>query len=205
MKMCNNSKSNTYGRIAELLSIILDPRVLIAPIAIAVSFHNSDNLIVSVGWVLLLLLFTVFPIIGLIAIQTKRKIYTDNQVSNASQRNIIYLIGICGIVVDLSIMVIYSGPKPLIAMVVAMLFSGFVAAILNRRIKVSVHTGAVAGAVVSLISSWGSLFLPLLIFVPLVGWTRITLHRHTISEVIIGGIIGLTITASAFYFLNRFY
>jgi membrane-associated phospholipid phosphatase len=199
--MGNNAKINYLERIAKLISSILDPRILIIPIAIAIAFYNSDNPIASIGWVLLLLLFTAFPVVSWITVQTKRRVFADNQVPIASQRNILYIIGICGIVVDLCIMIIFSGPKHLIAMVVAMLFSGLVAAILNRKIKISVHTGAMAGAVVSLIASWGNRFLPLLIFIPLIGWTRITLHRHSISEVIIGGIIGLTITSSAFYVL----
>lgn len=196
-------KGSSHEHIAKFLSIILDPRALISPVAFAVSFRNSDNVVVSVGWVLLLLLFTALPITGLIAFQTKKGVYTDNQVPDASQRNIIYIIGVIGIVIDLSIMIIYSGPKYLIAMVVAMLLSGLAAAIINRRTKISVHTGTIAGAVVSIIASWGALFLPLLLFIPLIGWSRITLHRHTISEVIIGGILGLTITSITFYTLIR--
>lgn len=203
--MSNNAKPHVLECIAERISLIFDPRILVVPTVILVAFHNSDNLIVSVGWVLLFLLSTTLPVVGLIIVQTKRGIFLDDQVSNAPQRNILYLFGICGIVVDLFIMIIYSGPKYLIAMVVAMLFSGLIAAIVNRRIKVSVHTGAMAGAVVSLIASWGNYFLPLLFLVPLIGWARITLHRHTFSETIIGGFIGLTITSSVYYIFIRFH
>ena len=61
--MRNNAKPNFLKKFAEWLSLIFDPGILIVPIAFVVTFHNSDNLIGSAGWVLLLLLSTALPIV----------------------------------------------------------------------------------------------------------------------------------------------
>ena len=202
--MSNNTEANFTEQIAKLISLILDPRVLIAPTAIAVSLKASKSVIISLTWVLLLFLLTAFPIICIIFFKTKKGVFTDNQVSNKIQRNNLYLISFIGIAVTLLIMILNKGPKYLITMLVAMFFSSLFAGILNKIIKVSVHMGAYVGAVVSLIASWGIKVLPLLLFIPLVGWSRIVLRRHTLTEVIIGGTIGLTITSLTFLLLLPF-
>jgi membrane-associated phospholipid phosphatase len=61
--------------------------------------------------------------------------------------------------------------------------------------KVSVHTTAMSGPLVALTYSFGSWVLPFFLLVPLVGVSRVVLHRHTVGQVIVGGLLGLVLTA----------
>jgi membrane-associated phospholipid phosphatase len=56
--------------------------------------------------------------------------------------------------------------------------------------KISVHSAGMAG-VATLAASWlGGLQVLALTFVILVGWSRIRLGRHTVGQVVAGGILG---------------
>ncbi len=61
--------------------------------------------------------------------------------------------------------------------------------------KVSVHTTAMSALLVALTYSFGPWVLPFFLLVSLVGISRVVLNRHTVSQVIIGGLLGLVLTA----------
>jgi membrane-associated phospholipid phosphatase len=48
---------------------------------------------------------------------------------------------------------------------------------------------------VALTYSFGPWVLPFFVFVSLVGISRVVLNRHTVSQVIVGGLLGLVLTA----------
>lgn len=61
--------------------------------------------------------------------------------------------------------------------------------------KVSVHTTAMSALLVALTYSFGPWVLPFFLLVSLVGISRVVLNRHTVSQVIVGGLLGLVLTA----------
>ena len=61
--------------------------------------------------------------------------------------------------------------------------------------KVSIHTTAISGPLTALMYKFGSIIIPFLILIPLVGVSRLILKRHTIMQVIVGAAIGVFLTA----------
>jgi membrane-associated phospholipid phosphatase len=70
-----------------------------------------------------------------------------------------------------------------------------VVALITYWWKVSVHTTAIAGPLAALLFQFGAILSPLLLLVPLVGWSRVFLQRHTLTQVIVGAAIGLGLTS----------
>jgi membrane-associated phospholipid phosphatase len=68
--------------------------------------------------------------------------------------------------------------------------------LITRWWKVSVHTTAAGGPLVPLLLQFGLIAAPLLLIVPLVGWSRVALGRHTVAQVLVGAAIGLGLTAA---------
>lgn len=56
--------------------------------------------------------------------------------------------------------------------------------------KISIHSTAVSGAAVLAYYFASSVMLPLLLCVPLIGWSRIYLKRHTPAQVLAGAMLG---------------
>lgn len=66
---------------------------------------------------------------------------------------------------------------------------------ITRHWKISIHTAAVAGALVALTYHFGVSVLPFYLLIPLVGVSRVKMQRHDYAEVIAGSLVGLVLTA----------
>lgn len=73
------------------------------------------------------------------------------------------------------------------------------AALLNRWIKTSLHVAFAAFAAAVLLVLNRPAGLAVLAFVPVLGWARLTMHRHSLPEVLagalVGGLVGILATA----------
>ncbi len=190
------------SRLAELISRWIDPRYLVGPVVLVAALRGTASLIEAAGWTLLTLATAVLPLLAFIAVQTRQSAFADDQVPEQHLRNQVYLVGNACLLVCLLILALLRAPRSLVTLLLAMLTSNAVATGLNLRWKVSVHTGAVAGAAVSLLAMAGPLALPLLVLIPLVGWTRVALRRHTLGQVIAGGMIGGGVTMLVFWVMS---
>lgn len=190
------------NRLAELISCWIDPRYLVGPVVLVAALRDTASLIEAAGWTLLTLATAVLPLLAFIALQTRRGAFADDQVPEQHLRNQVYLVGNACLLVCLLILMLLRAPRSLVTLLLAMLTSSAIATGLNLRWKVSVHTGSVAGAVVSLLALVGPSALPTLVLIPLVGWTRVALRRHTLGQVIAGGLIGGSATALVFWLIS---
>ena len=64
--------------------------------------------------------------------------------------------------------------------------------------KVSVHTTGIAGPLVALTFGFGTVVYPFYTLIVLVGLSRVVLKRHTVMQVLAGGLMGLSLTALQF-------
>lgn len=69
--------------------------------------------------------------------------------------------------------------------------------------KVSIHATGVGGAVVSWAFLFGASAFPWFALVPIVGFSRVVLRKHTTAQVIVGSLIGLCLTAVQLRYLLR--
>jgi len=190
------------SRLAERISRWIDPRYLVGPVVLVAALRGTASLVEAVGLTLLTLAIAVLPLLAFITLQTKREAFADDQVPKQHLRNQVYLVGNACLLVCLLILVLWRAPRSLVTLLLAMLTSNATATGLNLRWKVSVHTGSVAGAAVSLLALVGPPALPLLVLIPLVGWTRVALRRHTLGQVIAGGLTGGSATALVFWLMS---
>jgi membrane-associated phospholipid phosphatase len=72
--------------------------------------------------------------------------------------------------------------------------------LITRRWRISIHTTAIGGPLVALTYQFGWGILPLYILIPIVGISRVKLHRHTALQVIAGGGLGVAISIVQIYY-----
>jgi hypothetical protein len=75
--------------------------------------------------------------------------------------------------------------------VVAVIAMLCVAGIANRWIKLSLHMASLAFAGVTLLSLWPPAGIAALLALPLLGWSRLWMARHSLPEVLGGSALGL--------------
>lgn len=185
-------------KLAKSISLIIDPKHLVAPVVLVAASVGTQNWGETIIWTLITLGISILPLLILITIQTKRGVFIDQEVPGQSQRNQVYWFGNLSLFLCILLLLYFSAPWTLITLLVAMNITGVIGSLFNLRWKVSVHTGATTGAVISLFALIGNWAVPTLILIPMIGWARVSLGRHTLLEVIVGACIGGTITALVF-------
>jgi hypothetical protein len=174
--------------LARFISIAGHPFVLL-PLAVGyvvsqrLSFEDALHTMgVLLGWFVLFGTYVV--------IQVKRGVWTDVDVSKQEHRPHMYLLAVPLGVASVLVMWWRGYPAPvLIGMgsAAAMMAAG---AIINRWIKVSLHSAFAVYAVMIPVPVLGPPGLMLLAIPLAVAWARVAMGRHTRAEVLLGLVFG---------------
>jgi hypothetical protein len=142
--------------------------------------------------------------ISIIVVATKKRVFTDLDVSKREQRPLLNLIG--GFVLALYVISLYILKAPLILYVasIGIAFGVIVFTLVNRRIKASFHVGAITALILPVAVSYGYYYLLLLLLIPLLVWARLKTKRHTVKEIIAGGSVAGFLSLS-FYYITRYF
>ncbi len=189
---------STRRNFARLISLVIHP-VAFPIVTLALLLYSATASIAQTGrWLLLALALTSLPITALVVFQVARGSWTDLDVSVRRQRYLLYPFGLLCLT---SLAVVYIWLKaPLVA--VAATISSVAAnvgdAAINFRYKVSAHAtsaAACAALLVHVIPALGVLAAGAAL---LVGWSRVTLGRHTAGQVILGMGVGVASVVATF-------
>jgi membrane-associated phospholipid phosphatase len=68
--------------------------------------------------------------------------------------------------------------------------------------KISGHAAAVSSAAAIFVLMLGPAWLPLLVLIPAVGWSRVILRAHTLAQVVAGSLFGGLVMAGLWVILR---
>lgn len=193
-------------RWARVVSDVLSPPVIWAVLAVPIAIQDAAALDTQLGrsqrvvmWILIYdLLVCVLPV-AYIAFEVWRGKITDIHIKVRKQRIRPFLVTLlCGSLA-LCLLVYVGAPRLMPLFALFSLIQLALMLIITFFWQISMHAMGITGAVVAT----GALFGPvpgLLIapLIPLVGAARVTLRRHTVKQVIAGGLLGGTLTAICF-------
>lgn len=182
-------------QLARWISILAHPFAvsLVVVLDAAVRYGKGS----AMKSVLLVAGLAIVPVAALIAWQVGRGRWADVDASHREQRPMLFLVG-CAAVAALVLWLLLRDPHSfLLRGTLAVLGLLFVSSLVNRRIKVSLHSAFAAfGATVLLIAGSPTGWLLAATVPPLV-WSRLALGRHRPVEVAVGLLIGVAAGAAA--------
>ncbi len=193
----------SHVKAARLISIIGHPFLLMPLLTGIVAFHllpPREAMLVE----LTALGVVIIPASVYTILRVQRGTWGDLDVSDQRQRNQFYaiLFPLLLIVALLSWAADVPRAIPLGAVsIIALVGAAFV---LNTRVKVSLHTGFAVFAAETLFFFKPTLGGAVLLLAMLVGWSRVALGRHTVMEVLLGGVLGASIGAAFVFSLTFF-
>jgi membrane-associated phospholipid phosphatase len=178
------------GLLAYVISKLGSPPMLAtAAMALIASTLSSPRAWRWAGVYVFLAIVT--PVVHLIWLVRQGQVTdVDVQLREQRTRPLIFAIACAG----LAWLVLALGGAPMQMVVVAGGLCLQMAVIfgITLRWKISVHSAAAAG-VATLAWSLVGTSLPLLIGVPIIAWSRVRLHRHTVAQTVAGAALGLAI------------
>ena len=178
--------ASPYRKLAQALSWIFHPFVIVIPTMIISMYVTTGNLVGAIGWSALCVGFVIAPTILYLRRKLKRKEYTDADVSVREHRFGIYLFGGVCELLCLATLIYFGAPKILIACFFAAILTLVIGTILNTQTKVSVHMAAMGGCAAVLFYISPVLGVLMVAASIAVGWARIYLRQHTLGQVVIG-------------------
>ena len=134
----------------------------------------------------------VLPMLWIISRRVRSGAWTNYDVSVREQRTGMYPAALAIAGATVLVLVWARSPRPVLLGAVGTLALIVAAAVVNLRLKVSLHTGFAAFAAVSLLPD-RALSAAVGLVAVAVAWSRLELRRHSLAEVVGGALLGVAV------------
>lgn len=199
--MINSSTIRTKNRAARWLTETFQPPVVVS-IQLLISPLVQPGFPETMVYGALAALFVcVVPLILLLVLVRLGKV-TDHHVSDRKQRAPVLLMALGSILAGLLVLEALNAPPSVVAMVLAVVGGVVVLAAVSPFWKMSGHAAAIACSAVIAVLMLGAAWVPLLLLVPAVGWSRVVLRAHTVAQVVAGSLFGGVVMAGIWWMLQ---
>ena len=184
--------------IAQWISIIFHPFVMVGVMvgAAAAARQGAQGAVRAVA---VTALFTIVPLAVLMWRQVRRGQWQNVDASNRAERPILYLTLGCALVALLAYLMLLRTQSFMVRGVLVTLGMMAMCAIATWWIKVSLHMAFATLAATGLALMRSPAGYALLLALPILMWSRLTLERHSPVEVALGTIIGAAAGAALHY------
>lgn len=184
--------------LAKIAGIIFHPVLLSLVGVFLIVYTSANDLQKAFYWTGLSSIFAL--IIGaFVMLGVNQGFFNNLDVSNRKQRVILYPFAILVVILFGFFVFLSKGPFSLIAASAIFIAALIVLDLINHKVKASVHVASATAFCTGIVYLYGMMFLPVFILVLIVGIARIVEKRHTVKEVIAGGLSGLGLTILGIY------
>jgi len=180
-------------KVAEIISLVLNPLVVLIPAPFFLVFEKTDNLTLSFQWTVISIFFLFFFFL-VILIGIKFGIFSNLDVSKREQRPTLFLIGMLLTIIYFIFLFAFHAPRILSIGTFALILGLIVLETINMFTKVSAHLAVLSAFLTFLVLVEGWEFLPGFLLLPVLAWSRIKTKNHTLFQTIIGTLVGALTT-----------
>ncbi|MET4592037.1 membrane-associated phospholipid phosphatase [Arthrobacter sp. 754] len=196
-----NAALRTQNRIARWLTEVFQPPVVVT-LVLLISPAVQPGFPGTLGYGALAALFVcVLPLILLLLLVRLGKV-TDHHVSNRKQRAPVLLMALASVAAGLVVLAAIDAPRSVVVMVLAIVAGIVVLAAVSPFWKISGHAAAISSSAIIAVLMLGPAWLPLVLLVPAVGWSRVVLRAHTLAQVVAGSLFGGLVMAGLWWLLR---
>jgi membrane-associated phospholipid phosphatase len=185
-------------RPAALLTNLFAPAHLVIGLLLIVGVVSHPSPLRGLAWGASAALFVGVLPYAWVLHAVRRGRFPSRHIPDRIQRMLPLAVAAAAVVVGLLTLAILGAPRPLVALIFAMLAGLAVTAAVTRYWKISLHTGVAAGTATILTIVFGPALLATGVVVAAVGWSRIRLRDHTPPQVILGALVGAVVAALVF-------
>lgn len=178
---------------AEIISLVLNPLVLLVPLPFFLVYETTNNFSDAVKWAIVSIVF-IFLFFSFILLGIKKGFFSNLDVSKKKQRSPLFFFGIILGLIYLAVLYFFHGPIILSIGVTAIILGLSILELINKFIKVSVHLATLSSLFTFLILIEGWLFVFCFILIPVLMWSRIKTKNHTLLETLVGTLLGILLT-----------
>lgn len=192
-----NNKGIQY-KIARIVTEIFAPPITAVIALGAISYQSSSHASEFFKWWgLSSLLIGVIPV-AFILMRLRSGLLSDHNISVSNQRYMPFVFSIASAVAAFTVMYLMSAPPFIIASTLSSIVVLVLGMLLNPKCKMSIHCSSIAGVAIIMTFILGTWAWSMAILIPVVGWSRVKTAQHTVPQVILGGMVGASVTWAIF-------
>ncbi|WP_462316147.1 hypothetical protein [Methanobrevibacter sp.] len=190
-------------KVAKSISTVTNPPIICIPlfliICLTLSFGSE-----GFDWAKFLVLEAVSLVFAsilpmAIILFWAKKLNTDSDISNRSDRYMPLIVGIVSYLIGFIICLVFRLDNFLTCLLLCYAVNTGVVLLITTKWKISVHTTGLSGpvgALILLLGPFGAIFG---LIYPVLIWSRVLLKKHTLSQAICGGVQGFFLTVVEMY------
>lgn len=176
-------------QLARWVSILAHPFVMVALLVVVPATRRSSTNTLGSG--LLISAAVLIPVAILMVRQVRTGRWANVDASKPSERPMLFAVALTGLVCALGWLLLEDPHSPLVRGMLVVGAFLVLAALLTRWIKVSLHVAFAALTATALAMLGSTVGYGLVLVVPVLMWSRFTLSRHTVSELLVGLVLGI--------------
>ena len=178
------------NKIARYVSAVGNAPIVAATVfTVLIAFTRSPlyQLVIAI-------VFATLVPLGLLFYLTRKRIIPDLYASDRGSRAIAF-VGVLASYFLGGVALSLTRAMPIVTGLMLCYFvNGFIAMLISLKWKISVHAWGITGPLTSLIFQFGLLLSPIWLLVVPVGWARLELKAHSLSQILVGALIAIPLT-----------
>jgi membrane-associated phospholipid phosphatase len=179
--------------IARWVSHLISPHIVGVIITAAIAFQFSQNPFETLVWLSLLLPLIIVPPLAYLFWLVHKGQLEDIYMPRRETRIRPLTVIMVWLLVCLGLIRYWRAPQIVEAFVLVTIVLVGVLSLVTLYWKISFHGATISAAATATVMVTGSYAWPVVLLIPLVGWSRIRLKRHTPRQVIYGSLVGALI------------
>ncbi len=149
---------------------------------------------VALGLSVAILFASALPL-GAVVYMARRGLIGSIDISDRTKRTVPLLLTVASYAVGFIVLLMLQAPELVLGLMLAYAVNTALVAVITLWWKISIHAVAVGGPLAALTVALGLWLLPAYLLLGLIGSARVALGRHTVAQVVLGGVLGLGATA----------
>ena len=186
-----NTIRNNDEKIANWVSIIVSPHIVGTILIASVALVYSDGQVgQTLSWLALLLPLIVLPPLAFVMLLVRMGKLEDIFMPDRRSRLMPLAVLLVWMLLMYWLIRYWRAPEIVEIFVLAAVILTAALSLVTLVWKISFHAATITAAATTLIMLGWVYTWPLIALVPLVGWSRVRLKRHTLQQVIWGSVVG---------------
>ncbi len=184
---------NNDEAIARWISHVISPHIVGVVLTSAMALQYSPEPIRALLWLVGLMPLLVLPPLGYLLWLVRRGKLADIYMPERETRLRPLTMMMVWLLVCLGLIRYWQAPVMVELFVLAATIMIGILSVVTLFWKISFHGATITAAATAMVLVAGSSAWPVMLLVPLVGWARVRLERHTPRQVIYGSLVGALI------------
>jgi membrane-associated phospholipid phosphatase len=197
-----NRRRRVLTDVARIFSTICNPFVTALVLFVVLAHAVAPDTPTFWGYLFASTFFTsIGPMLYILWLYATDRI-ADLDLSVRSEREAVFTTFVVFYALGTGTLLLLHAPRLLSATMAGYAVASFVVGYITRYWKISTHALGISASMVSLTYVYHQQPLPFLILIPIVGWSRVYLRAHTITQVIAGTALGAGSVIVVYHFFK---